>query len=85
MRAAAASLRLQKPKRIVVAVPVSSPETCEEVRSEVDETVCPVIPEHFQGVGPWYDDFSQTTDEEVRELLTRAALQQQKHATSQAL
>jgi predicted phosphoribosyltransferase len=69
MRAAAASLRLQKPARIVVAVPVSSPETCDEFRSEVDEIVCAFTPEHFQGVGLWYDDFSQTSDEEVRELL----------------
>jgi putative phosphoribosyl transferase len=82
MRAAAASLRLQKPRRIVVAVPVSSPETCEEFRSEVDEIVCAVTPEHFQGVGLWYDDFSQTTDEQVRELLSRA--QQHSHVTSSA-
>jgi putative phosphoribosyl transferase len=84
MRAAAASLRLQKPGRIVVAVPVSSPETCEEFRSEVDEIVCAVTPENFQGVGLWYEDFSQTSDEEVRELLKRA-VQQQQHATSRAL
>jgi predicted phosphoribosyltransferase len=70
MRAAAASLRLQKPRRIVVAVPVSSPETCDELRSEVDEIVCAVTPEHFLGVGLWYEDFSQTSDEEVRELLS---------------
>lgn len=84
MRAAAASLRLQKPGRIVVAVPVSSPETCDEFRSEVDEIVCAVTPEHFQGVGLWYEDFSQTSDEEVRELLRLAAPQQQ-HATTRAL
>jgi putative phosphoribosyl transferase len=84
MRAAAASLRLQKPRRIVVAVPVSSPETCDEFRSEVDEIVCAVTPEHFQGVGLWYEDFSQTSDEEVRELLKRAA-QPEQHATSRAL
>jgi putative phosphoribosyl transferase len=84
MRAAAASLRLQKPRRIVVAVPVSSRETCDEFRSEVDEIVCAVTPEHFQGVGLWYEDFSQTSDEEVRELLKRAA-QPEQHATSRAL
>ena len=72
MRAAAASLRLQKPARIVVAVPVSSPQTCEEFRSEVDEIVCAVTPQHFQGVGLWYDNFSQISDEEVRELLEHA-------------
>jgi predicted phosphoribosyltransferase len=83
MRAAAASLRLQKPRRIVVAVPVSSPETCEEIRSEVDEVVCAFTPEHFQGVGLWYEDFSQTSDEEVRELLKRST-QHQHHAASSA-
>jgi putative phosphoribosyl transferase len=83
MRAAATSLRLQKPRRIVVAVPVSSPETCEEFRSEVDEIVCAVTPEHFQGVGLWYENFSQTSDEEVRELLQQAT-HQQHHAASRA-
>jgi putative phosphoribosyl transferase len=83
MRAAAASLRLQKPRRIVVAVPVSSPETCDEFRSEVDEIVCAVTPQHFQGVGLWYDDFSQTSDEEVRELLKRA-IQREQHVASSA-
>ena len=72
MRAAAAALRKQGPARIVVAVPVSAPETCNEFRSEVDEVVCAVTPEPFRGVGLWYKDFSQTTDEEVRELLERA-------------
>ena len=79
MRAAAAALRKQGPARIVVAVPVSSRETCNEFRSEVDEIVCAVTPEPFRGVGLWYEDFSQTTDEEVRELLEREP-QQTKHA-----
>jgi putative phosphoribosyl transferase len=83
MRAAVASLRLLKPKRIVVAVPVSSPETCDELRSEVDEIVCAVTPQNFQGVGLWYEDFSQTSDEEVRELLKRATHQEQ-HVTASA-
>ncbi len=83
MRAAAASLRLQKPRRIVVAVPVSSPETCDEFRSEVDEIICAFTPEHFQGVGLWYEEFSQTSDEEVRELLKRAT-QRQHHVASSA-
>ena len=83
MRAAARSLRLQKPRRIVVAVPVSSPETCDEFRSEVDEIVCAFTPENLQGVGLWYQDFSQTSDEEVRELLKRAA-QQEHHVASSA-
>ena len=83
MRAAASSLRLQEPGRIVVAVPVSSRETCDEFRGEVDEIVCAVTPEHFQGVGLWYEDFSQTSDEEVRELLKQAT-QQRQRATSRA-
>jgi putative phosphoribosyl transferase len=83
MRAAAASLRLQKPWRIVVAVPVSSPETCDEFRSEVDEIVCAFTPENLQGVGLWYEDFSQTSDDEVRELLKRA-VQEEQHAASSA-
>jgi putative phosphoribosyl transferase len=84
MRAAAASLRLQKPRRIVVAVPVSSPETCDEFRREVDEIVCGVTPQHFQGVGLWYDDFSQTSDEEVRDLLKRATQTEHHAAASSA-
>jgi putative phosphoribosyl transferase len=84
MRAAAASLRMQNPRRIVVAVPVSSPETCDEFRSEVDEIVCLVTPQDFQGVGLWYQDFSQTSDEEVRELLKRAA-QQEHHVASSTI
>jgi putative phosphoribosyl transferase len=83
MRAAAASLRLLKPLRIVVAVPVSAPETCDAFRTEVDEIVCAVTPEYFQGVGLWYDDFSQTSDEEVRELLKKATELKQ-HVTSGA-
>jgi putative phosphoribosyl transferase len=73
MRAAAAALRRQQPARIVVAVPVSAPQTCDEYRMGVDEIICAVTPEPFHAVGQWYADFSQTTDEEVRELLARAA------------
>jgi putative phosphoribosyl transferase len=69
MRAAVVALRQQEPKRIVVAVPVAAVDTCEEFRAEVDEIVCAVTPEQFVAVGLWYQDFSQTTDEEVRELL----------------
>ena len=72
MRAAAAALGKQNPSRIVVAVPVAPAETCEEFRKEVDEVVCAATPEPFQGVGLWYDNFSQTSDEEVRQLLHRA-------------
>src|SRR6267142_1197472 len=73
MRAAAAALRQQNPTRIVVAVPVSAPQTCDEYRMGVDEIICAMTPEPFFGVGQWYRDFSQTTDEEVRELLEKAS------------
>jgi putative phosphoribosyl transferase len=72
MRAAVAALRKQTPARIVVAVPVAAPETCEEFKTEVDEVVCAATPRMFNGVGRWYEDFSQTTDEEVHELLAQA-------------
>ena len=72
MRAAIAGLRLQHPARIVIAVPVAAQEVCEAFRSEVDEIVCAITPEPFYGVGRWYEDFSQTTDEEVRILLEEA-------------
>lgn len=72
IRAAAQALRQQGPQKIVVAVPVSAPQTCDEYRIGVDEIVCTVTPEPFLGVGRWYDDFSQTTDEEVHDLLERA-------------
>jgi predicted phosphoribosyltransferase len=72
MRAAVAALKEQDPARIVVAVPIATPETCDELRAEVDEVVCAVTPQPFYAVGLWYRDFSQTTDEEVRELLERA-------------
>jgi putative phosphoribosyl transferase len=70
MRAAAAALRQQEPKRIIVAVPVSAPQTCDEYQMGVDEIVCANTPDPFFGVGLWYQDFSQTTDEEVRDLLS---------------
>src|SRR5438874_3807241 len=72
MRAAAAALRQQNPARIVVAVPVSAPQTCNEYRMGVDEIICARTPEPFMGVARWYSEFSQTTDEEVRELLAKA-------------
>ena len=72
MRAAVTALRKQRPARIVVAVPVASPEACAEIGSEVDEIVCAATPTPFLGVGRWYRDFSQTTDEEVHELLAHA-------------
>src|SRR3954471_994073 len=72
MRAAVAALRQEKPARIVVAVPIAAPTTCEEFEDEVDEVVCARTPEPFYAVGLWYEDFSQTSDEEVRGLLRRA-------------
>ncbi len=74
MRAAVEALREQQPSRIVMAVPVAAPETCREFEHEVDDTVCAVEPERFYAVGQWYQDFSQTTDDEVRDLLRQAAL-----------
>ncbi|HLH16333.1 MAG TPA: phosphoribosyltransferase [Bryobacteraceae bacterium] len=72
MRAAVASLRQQEAGRIVVAVPVAAARTCNVLRSEVDELVCLMTPAYFQAVGEWYEDFQQTGDDEVRELLARA-------------
>jgi putative phosphoribosyl transferase len=69
MRAAVKALAPQHPARIVVAVPTAPLDVCDEMRHEVDEVVCGTTPEPFYGVGLWYDDFSQTTDDEVRELL----------------
>jgi predicted phosphoribosyltransferase len=71
MHAAIAALRQLHPARIVVAVPTASPETCEEMRAEADDVICAVTPEPFQAVGRWYQDFSQTMDEEVQDLLKR--------------
>jgi putative phosphoribosyl transferase len=73
MRAAVEALRQLGPARIVVAVPVAAAQTCKELRTEADEVVCAETPEPFYAVGSWYDDFSQTTDQEVRDLLARAA------------
>ncbi|MBT2324843.1 phosphoribosyltransferase [Variovorax paradoxus] len=74
MRAAVRALRVQQPARIVVAVPIASAEACEELHSEADEVVCLSTPEPFIAVGLWYEDFGQTTDQEVHELLERARL-----------
>jgi putative phosphoribosyl transferase len=73
MRAAVTAIRQQHPASIVVAVPIAARSTCDEFREEVDEIICAVTPEVFNAVGLWYEDFSQTTDEEVRDLLARAA------------
>jgi putative phosphoribosyl transferase len=79
MYAAVAALRKRDPKRIVVAVPVAPADAIAELRSEVDEVVCLFTPEPFIAVGAWYADFSQTTDDEVRALLNRAASERATH------
>jgi predicted phosphoribosyltransferase len=72
MMAAIQALRQQQPARIVMAVPTAPPDTCQEMRTQADDVVCAITPEPFYSVGLWYQDFSQTTDEEVRELLARS-------------
>jgi putative phosphoribosyl transferase len=72
MRAAALAVREAKPARIVVAVPVAAPETCAQFEDALDEVVCGLTPRPFHAVGAWYEDFTQTTDEEVRRLLSDA-------------
>jgi putative phosphoribosyl transferase len=75
MRAAANALRDQQPARLIVAVPIAAPEICDTFRDEVDEVVCAITPQPFYAVGLWYEDFAQTTDDEVRDLLALAARQ----------
>jgi putative phosphoribosyl transferase len=72
MRAAVLALREQEAAEVVVAVPVAAPEVCARFEEEVDEIVCALTPERMYAVGAWYEDFSQTSDDEVRELLRRA-------------
>jgi predicted phosphoribosyltransferase len=72
MRAAARAVGEHNPERVIVAVPVAAAETCDSFRGDVDDIVCGLRPRPFQAVGLWYEDFSQTPDEEVRELLARA-------------
>jgi len=77
MRAAAQAVCVRRPARVVVAVPVASSEACHDIGAEVDQIVCAETPEPFYGVGLWYTDFSQTTDDEVRSLLARASSREQ--------
>ena len=72
MRAGVAALRQHRPKRLVIAVPVAPPDTLAVLRQSADEVVCLATPSPFYGVGAWYEDFSQTSDEEVREILLAA-------------
>jgi putative phosphoribosyl transferase len=69
MRAAIAALKTQRPDRIVVAVPVAPPDTCEALREEADQVLCLAEPDPFMAIGVWYEDFPQLTDDEVRALL----------------
>lgn len=73
MRAALAALRPQHPRAIVVAVPVAAAPTRDEFRRLADQVICVAAPDGFSSVSQWYDDFSQTTDDEVRRLLAKAA------------
>jgi predicted phosphoribosyltransferase len=73
MQAAVKALRLQQPARIVVAVPTAAPETCTQLKAVADDVICAITPEPFHAVGLWYEDFSQTTDEEVRDLLAQGS------------
>ena len=84
MAAAAAALRTRGPAKIVVAVPVAAADTCEAFRAVVDEVVCAVTPEPFHAVGLWYADFSQTTDEEVHDLLERSTVELRERLTRDA-
>ena len=72
MRAAVGVLREVRPARLVVAVPIADPDACDAFRDLADDVVCAVTPEPLHAVGLWYRDFTQTTDDEVRELLARA-------------
>jgi putative phosphoribosyl transferase len=72
MRAAAVALKQQQPAQIIVAVPVAAAQTCNEFQDEVDKVICATTPEPFYAVGLWYEDFSQTSDAEVRDLLAQA-------------
>ena len=73
MRAAVRALRQRRPASITVAVPIGSRDTCDQFRGEVEEVICGRTPEPFHAVGAWYHDFTQTSDDEVREMLDRAA------------
>ncbi len=73
MRAAVQAMRQLEPARVVVAVPVGAADTCQQLELEADEVVCARMPNDFRAVGAWYEDFSQTSDDEVRALLFQPA------------
>lgn len=82
MRAAVLATRRLKPSRIVVAVPVGAPETCQALRAIADDVVCVLMPEYFEAVGLWYEDFGQTTDDEVRQLLAASETPETRRMTT---
>ena len=85
MRAAVMALRAHAPKQIIIAVPVAAPEACSDLGAESDDIVCATTPEPFTSVGGWYDDFEQTSDEEVQQLLGEAQRFAPNEARRQAL
>lgn len=72
MLAAVQAVRQEEPARVIIAVPVAAPDTCEKLAAEADEVICLNTPSPFYAVGIWYEDFSQTSDDEVRNLLRQA-------------
>lgn len=73
MRAAVHALKTRQPKTIIAAVPIGSADTCNQIQGEADEVICGIMPDPFYAVGAWYSDFMQITDEEINQLLNRAA------------
>lgn len=82
MRAAISALSQQRPAKIIVAVPVSSAWVARSLRQQVDDVLCPLMPEPFYAIGEWYDDFSAVSDEEVRRLLDAAAAAERQRASA---
>jgi len=72
MKVALRAIRRKEPSRLIVAVPVGAQSTCDELRSEADEVICVLSPEPFMAVGSWFENFEQTTDDQVRVLLENA-------------
>ena len=79
MRAAAQAVRAHRPARVIIAVPVGSPQTCAELAAVADEVICATTPEAFSAVGQWYVNFDQTDDDEVRDLLQKSIATPQPH------
>jgi putative phosphoribosyl transferase len=75
MRAAVKAAKKYNPEKVIVAVPVGARDTCQTLSKEADEIICAYMPEQFWAVGSWYEDFTQTEDREVRDLLEKSLLQ----------